>query len=108
MALQTTLNLCQLGKINKPSTNAQPSKTQKEGENLVTQILIEFDPKQTSPLEVINALNEMMQKHYEENKVKEYALAVVWIENNIITSEEILEIQPPSKEETPPKEETQK
>jgi hypothetical protein len=85
--------------------NPQKCKT-KGVENVVTQILIEFDPKEASPLEVINALTEMMQKQFEEKNVKEFQVSILSINDRAIDFVEILQIQPPPTIE-PPKEEKQ-
>jgi hypothetical protein len=87
--------------------NPQKCKT-KGSENVVTQILIEFDPTQASPLEVINSLTEMMQKHFEEKNVKEFQVSLIHVnESDVIDFVEILQIQPPPTIE-PPKQETPK
>jgi ribosomal protein S27AE len=39
-------------------------------------ILIEFDPKDASPLEIINTLDKMMQTNLEEGKITEYNIAI--------------------------------
>ncbi len=40
-----------------------------------TQILVEFEPKDASPLEVINTLNKIMEQNLEEGKITDYSLA---------------------------------
>jgi hypothetical protein len=82
--------------------NPQKCKT-KGVENVVTQILIEFDPKTASPLEVINSLTEMMQKHFEEKNIKEFQVSILAINDRAIDNVEVLQIQEPI-EETPPQE----
>lgn len=42
---------------------------------MTTKILVEFDPKDASPLEVINHLNELMEQNLEEGKISDYSLA---------------------------------
>jgi allophanate hydrolase subunit 1 len=39
-------------------------------------ILIEFDPKNASPLEVINTLNKLMQTNLEEQKISDYSISI--------------------------------
>jgi len=38
-------------------------------------ILIEFDPKEASPLEVINILNKTLEQNLEEGKISDYNIA---------------------------------
>jgi len=40
----------------------------------VTTILIEFDPKTASPLEVINTLNKILEQNLEEGKITDYSI----------------------------------
>ena len=39
-------------------------------------ILIEFDPKASSPLEVINTLNKILEQNLEEGKINDYSISV--------------------------------
>jgi hypothetical protein len=43
---------------------------------MTTKILIEFDPKDASPLEVISTLDSMMQSNLAEGKVNDYSLSL--------------------------------
>jgi hypothetical protein len=91
-------------------TEASIPQTQKEKRNMTTKILIEFDPKDASPLEVISTLEKMMQSNLEEGKVSEYSLALE-VEDDQTTIRflpELLvarapkeELQPEPKQETP-------
>lgn len=40
----------------------------------MTTILIEFDPKTASPLEVINTLNKILEQNLEEGKITDYSI----------------------------------
>jgi hypothetical protein len=40
-----------------------------------TQIVVEFDPKDASPLEIINTLDKIMQQNLEEGKITDYSIA---------------------------------
>ena len=39
-------------------------------------ILIEFDPKEASPLEVINTLNKILEQNLEEGKINDYSICL--------------------------------
>ena len=39
-------------------------------------ILIEFDPKEASPLEVINTLNKILEQNLEEGKINDYSISM--------------------------------
>lgn len=43
---------------------------------MATKILIEFDTKDASPLEVISTLGKMMQSNLEEGKIIDYSLSL--------------------------------
>ena len=45
-------------------------------------ILIEFDPKEASPLEVINTLNKMLEQNLEEGKISDYSICQPILEGN--------------------------
>jgi hypothetical protein len=76
---------------------------------MTTKILIEFDPKDASPLEVISTLDEMMQSNLEEGKVNEYSLAlevedqeaIRFIPEMLVARAPKEEPQPEPKQETP-------
>jgi hypothetical protein len=40
----------------------------------VPTIIIEFDPKEASPLEVINTLNKILEQNLEEGKINDYSI----------------------------------
>ena len=44
---------------------------------MTTQILIEFDPKDASPLDVVNALNKIMLEKIEKSEVQDYAISIL-------------------------------
>ena len=39
-------------------------------------ILIEFDPKEASPLEVINTLNKILEQNLKEGKINDYSISI--------------------------------
>lgn len=40
----------------------------------MTTIIIDFDPKEASPLEVINTLNKILEQNLEEGKITDYSI----------------------------------
>ena len=39
-------------------------------------IVIEYDPKEASPLEVINTLNKILEQNLEEGKITDYSICI--------------------------------
>jgi hypothetical protein len=72
---------------------------------MTTKILIEFDPKDASPLEVISTLEKMMQSNLEEGKVSDYSIAEQFEQSDIsvFTIELVARKEPQAepKQETP-------
>lgn len=69
----------------------------------MTAILIEFDPKGTSPLEVINTLNKILEQNLEEGKITDYSISMPTDEHLEVDVVDLVVKVP--KAETPPKEE---
>jgi len=69
---------------------------------MTTKILIEFDPKDASPLEVISTLEKMMQSNLEEGKIADYSLSLQ-TEDGSVVFQHLLVAKAPQEE---PKQET--
>jgi len=57
-------------------------------------ILIEFDPKDASPLEVINTLDKLMQTNLEEGKISDYNMAIPHPDEDIAVIELVAQERP--------------
>jgi len=71
---------------------------------MTTKILIEFDTKDASPLEVISTLEKMMQSNLEEGKITDYSLSLQTEEEQYAIFQHLLvakgqQVEP--KQETP-------
>lgn len=69
---------------------------------MTTKILVEFDPKDASPLEVINTLNILMQQNLKEGKISDYSLAQQFEQSDVSVSAIIIVAKSePMPQETP-------
>jgi hypothetical protein len=72
----------------------------------VPTILIEFEPKEASPLEIINTLNKILEQNLTEGKITDYAICLPTDEDldlDVIDLVSLVVKTPQAK--TPPKEE---
>ena len=70
----------------------------------MTQILVDFESKDTSPLDVIKTLDDRMKQNLEEGKITDYSISL-HIEDHEITrshDEVLVAREPEPEEETPP------
>jgi hypothetical protein len=83
------------------TTDFNPQKRKKEVENVTHTILIviEFDPKGASPLEVINTLNKLLEQNLTEGKISDYSICQPILNDD--EEIEVIELVEKRKEETP-------